>query len=154
MINLKRLEKLKKYSYNTGFSDHTIGVIASIKAITMGAKIIEKHFILDRSIGGPDSTFSMNEQEFTSMVRTVREAERAIGSIDYSLTESQFKGKAFSRSLYVVEDVKVGEVISEKNVRSIRPGFGLHPKYLKSIIGREFNCDLLRGSRLSLDMIK
>lgn len=144
----------KRYQVRTGLSDHTMGSTSAIAAVCLGAKVIEKHFILDRSIGGPDASFSMNEAEFTEMVNAVRETERAIGVVDYSLTEKQLKGRDISRSLYVVEDIKAGEVITEENVRSIRPGFGLHPKYLKEVIGESANCDIERGSRLGMDMIR
>jgi pseudaminic acid synthase len=119
----------------------------------MGAKIIEKHFILDRAIGGPDASFSMNEQEFTEMVKAVREAEKAIGVIDYSLTEKQKKGREFCRSLYIVNDIKAGEEITPQNVRSIRPGYGLHPKYYAEILGKKINKDLEKGDRLDLSFI-
>jgi len=124
-----------------------------IVATVFGAKIIEKHFILDRSIGGPDASFSMNEAEFTDLVKAVREAEQAIGKVDYTLTEKQASGKDFSRSLYVVEDMKEGEVITERNVRSIRPGFGLHPKYYNEILGKKVNQAIERGTGLKLDQI-
>jgi pseudaminic acid synthase len=137
----------------TGLSDHTIGSTVPIVATCFGAKIIEKHFIIDRSIGGPDASFSMNEVEFKAMVKAVRETEKAIGIVDYTLTEKQLKGRDFSRSLYVVEDIKAGEVITEKNVRSIRPGFGLHPKQLPGILGKRFKEDNNKGTRLSMDML-
>lgn len=140
----------ERFGIIPGLSDHTIGSTVPIVATCMGAKIIEKHFILDRSIGGPDASFSMNEQEFTEMVKAIREAEKAIGVVDYNLTEKQKKGKDFSRSLYVVKDIKAGEVITEENVRSIRPGFGLHPKYFKGILGKKVNKNIKRGERLSL----
>ena len=104
----------ERYNVISGLSDHTMGATVPIVATCFGAKIIEKHFILDRSIGGPDASFSMNEAEFTEMVKAVREAESAIGKVDYTLTEKQMKGKDFSRSLYVVEYVKVGDIITEK----------------------------------------
>jgi pseudaminic acid synthase len=119
----------------------------------MGAKIIEKHFIIDRSIGGPDATFSLNEPEFTAMVSAVREAEKAIGIVDYTLTPKQKKGKDFSRSLYVVKDVVAGERISEENVRSIRPGFGLHPKYFAEVEGKIFKHGVTKGQRFNFEMI-
>lgn len=137
-----------RFDVISGLSDHTLGSTAPVVATVFGGKIIEKHFILDRSIGGPDASFSMNEEEFAQMVKSVREAEKAIGHIDYELTEKQAKGKDFSRSLYVVEDVKVGEVFTDKNVRSIRPGFGLHPKYYVSVLGQIATMDISRGSRL------
>ena len=143
----------ERYNVISGLSDHTIGSTAPIVATCFGAKIIEKHFILDRSIGGPDAPFSMNEGEFKSMVASVREAEKAIGVIDYKLTEKQLKGKGFSRSLYVVENIKNGGVITEENIRSIRPGFGLHPKYYNEVLGKKVKRDLEKGDRLqSIDL--
>ncbi len=143
----------ERYGVISGLSDHTMGSIVPVVATCFGAKIIEKHFILDKSIGGPDASFSMDEEEFTQMVKAVREAEKAIGVIDYSLTEKQKKGKDFSRSLYVVKDIKKGELISEANVRSIRPGFGLHPKYYSSIIGMAAKADYLKGDRVEDDVL-
>ncbi len=143
-----------RFDIISGLSDHTMGTTVPVVATCFGAKIIEKHFILDRSVGGPDASFSLNEKEFAEMVKVVRETEKAIGKVNYSLTEKQLKGKDFSRSLYVVEDIKRGETITEANVRSIRPGFGLHPKHLKELIGKEVNLDLSSGTPLSLDHIK
>jgi pseudaminic acid synthase len=144
-------DMVKRFGVITGLSDHTMGTTVPIVATCFGAKIIEKHFILDRSIGGPDASFSMNEQEFTEMVKAVREAEKAIGVVDYNLTEKQAKGKDFSRSLYVVKDIKAGEVITKEHVRSIRPGFGLHPKHYTEILGQTANKDLLFGDRINLN---
>ena len=143
----------KRFGVITGLSDHTIGNTVPLVATCFGAKIIENHFILDRSIGGPDASFSMNEEEFDSMVKAVREAEKSIGVVNYSLTEKQVKGKCFSRSLYVVKNIKKGEVITEENVRSIRPGFGIHPKYLKNILGRKVLKNLNFGDRLTFSAI-
>jgi pseudaminic acid synthase len=143
----------ERYGVITGLSDHTLGNTSPVVAACLGAKIIEKHFILDRSIGGPDASFSMTEEEFTDMVKAVREAEKAIGVVDYELTEKQLKGRDFCRSLYVVEDIQAGEVITEKNVRSIRPGFGMHPKYYKNLLGKRLLTDLKKGERLSNETI-
>ncbi len=151
MIMVKDISE--RFNVISGLSDHTMGNTVPITATCFGARIIEKHFILDRNIGGPDASFSMNEIEFTSMVNAVREAESAIGHVDYSLTSKQLKGKDFSRSLYVVKDVKKGDKVTEENVRSIRPGFGLHPKYLNEILGASFNKDVSRGERMSLDLV-
>ena len=137
-----------------GLSDHTIGSIVPIVATSLGGKIIEKHFILDRSIGGPDASFSMNEQEFSEMVMAVRQAEQSLGNADYRITEKQEKGKIFARSLYVVGNLKEGEIITEEKVRSIRPGFGLHPKYLKDILGKKVNCNLEKGTRFKLEYLQ
>jgi pseudaminic acid synthase len=144
----------ERYNVISGLSDHTMGATVPVVATCFGAKIIEKHFILDRSIGGPDASFSMNEEEFTAMVKAVREAESAIGVVDYTLTEKQVKGKDFSRSLYVVEDMKAGDVITEKNVRSIRPGFGLHPKHLKDVLGKKIEKDIEQGERFEIEYCK
>jgi pseudaminic acid synthase len=140
-------EFAKRFNVISGLSDHTMGSTVPVVATVLGAKIIEKHFILDRSIGGPDASFSMNEQEFTEMVKAVREAEQAIGNISYELTEKQIKGRDFSRSLYVAEDIKKGDDITEEHVRSIRPGFGGHPKDLKNIIGTIADRDWEVGER-------
>jgi pseudaminic acid synthase len=123
-------------------------------ATCFGAKIIEKHFILDRSVGGPDASFSLNEEEFTDMVKAVRDAEKAIGSVNYNLTDKQKKGRDFSRSLYVVEDIKVNELFTSDNIRSIRPGFGLHPKYISKILGRKATKNLSRGEALTISDIE
>lgn len=144
----------ERFNVITGLSDHTMGATVPIVATSLGAKIIEKHFILDRSIGGPDATFSMNEQEFTEMVKAVREAEKAVGTVNYSLTEKQKQGRNFSRSLYVVEDIAEGETFTKENIRSIRPGFGLHPKHYTSLLGKKANTALSRGKALKLDDVK
>ena len=143
-----------RFNLISGLSDHTLGSTAPVVATVFGAKIIEKHFILDRSVGGPDASFSMNELEFTEMVKAVREAEKAVGEINYDLTEKQIKGRDFSRSLYVVEAVKKGDVVTEKNVRSIRPGFGLHPKHYKEVLGSSFIRNIEKGTPLSFSLIK
>ncbi|WP_045966461.1 pseudaminic acid synthase [Flavobacterium sp. 316] len=144
----------ERFNVISGLSDHTMGATVPIVATALGAKIIEKHFILDRSIGGPDASFSMNEEEFTAMVKAVREAEKAIGNVDYTLTEKQAKGKDFSRSLYIAENITEGEVFTESNLRSVRPGFGLHPKYFNKIIGKKANQKLEKGTPMSLDFIQ
>ena len=143
----------ERFNVIAGLSDHTIGSTVPITSIGFGCKVIEKHFILDSSIGGPDSSFSMDEKKFTEMVNQIRIAEKSIGSISFKLTEKQKKGRDFSRSLYVVSDVKKGDIISENNVRSIRPGFGLHPKHLPEIIGKKFERDIEKGTRFSMDLI-
>ena len=144
----------ERFNVVSGLSDHTIGSIVPIVATTFGAKIIEKHFILDRSIGGPDASFSMNEQEFSEMVKSIREAESAIGKVDYRLTNKQIKGKDFSRSLYIIKDVKKGEAVSLNNIKSIRPGYGMHPKYLNQVIGKVFIRDVIAGERLLIKDVK
>ena len=144
----------ERFNVIPGLSDHTLGSTVPIVATTLGARIIEKHFILDRSIGGPDASFSMNEKEFTEMVKAVREAEKAVGKVSYTPTEKQIKGRDFSRSLYVVKDTKKGEVITEDNVRSIRPGFGMHPKYYHQVLGKKALYDLEKGIPLKIDCLE
>ena len=125
----------KEFDVISGLSDHTMGSVAPITSIALGAKIIEKHFILEKSIGGPDATFSMDKNEFKAMVESVRQAETSLGHINYKLTDKQEKNRVFSRSLFAVEDIEIDEKITSENVRSIRPGYGLHPKYFKRILG-------------------
>ncbi len=144
----------KQFGVKTGLSDHTMGSIAAITAVALGASIIEKHFIIDRSIGGPDSAFSMNEPEFTQMVKDIRNTEKAIGKVDYELTEKMKSGRCFTRSLYVAENMKEGDIITEHNVRSVRPGFGLHPKYLSELIGKPVNRNLKKGDRMKQEYVK
>ena len=143
-----------RFNVVPGLSDHTLGSTVPIVATTMGAKIIEKHFILDRSIGGPDASFSMNEEEFTAMVKAVREAEKALGLVNYELTKKQIKGRDYSRSLYVVKDLKRGEIISEENVRSIRPGYGMHPKHFNEVLGMKVVKDVEKGNALTFDLVE
>jgi pseudaminic acid synthase len=143
----------ERYNVISGLSDHTMGSTVPIVATVFGAKIIEKHFIIDRAIGGPDASFSMNEEEFTAMVKAVREAEKASGLVDYTLTEKQAKGRDFSRSLYIAENIKEGEIFTDKNLRSVRPGFGLHPKYFNEILGKKSNQDLEKGTPMKLNYI-
>lgn len=148
--NLKTLPMLaEKYPVIVGLSDHTMGMSAVLVSVCMGAKIIEKHFILDRAMGGPDSAFSMEPEEFGQMVRGVREAEKALGDSDWKLTPKAQKGRAFARSLFVVQDVKKGESFTPENVRSIRPGDGLPPKYLDEVLGAKARMDIARGTPLN-----
>ncbi len=140
-----------RFNVIAGLSDHTIGSTVPIVATSLGAKIIEKHFILDRSYGGPDATFSMNEIEFNSMVKAIRDAESAIGKVDYNLTDKQKKGREYSRSLYIVENIKAGEILTKNNFKSIRPGYGLHPKFYQQVLGKKVKRDLDKGDRLLLN---
>jgi len=144
----------KKFNVKAGLSDHTLGIEGPVVATVLGATVIEKHFILDKSIGGPDAHFSLDEKEFTDMVKAVRNAEEMIGKVDYEMTEKKKKSRQFSRSLFVVEDVKKGDLITKDNVRSIRPGFGMHPKFYKEIISKTFSSDINRGVPLNKNMIK
>jgi pseudaminic acid synthase len=153
--NMLMIQQLAKdFNVITGLSDHTIGATVPIVATTLGARIIEKHFILDRSIGGPDASFSMNEQEFSEMVNAVRDAESAVGTISYELTEKQRAGRSFSRSLYIAKDVSKGDIVTAEHVRSVRPGYSLHPKYLPEILGKESLKDFTVGDRIKKEDFK
>jgi len=151
--NLSTIPDLKdRFSVEIGLSDHTLGIVAPIVAVTLGARVIEKHFILDKSIGGPDASFSLDEKEFTEMVKAIRDAEKALGIITYELTEKVKASRKFSRSLFVVKDIKAGELFTEENIRSIRPGFGLHPKYLMEVIGKKAKMDIEKGMPLNFPL--
>lgn len=149
--NLTMIPQFEKdFDVIPGLSDHTMGSIVPIVATSLGAKIIEKHFILDRSMGGPDASFSMNPTEFKEMVDAVRAAESALGNHDYQLTKKQQDGRQFARSLYISADIKAGDIVTEKHIRSVRPGYGAHPKYLDQLIGKRANRDLTIGDRVEL----
>ena len=153
-INLNTIPDMaKRLGCIVGLSDHTLGGEVSTAAVAVGANIIEKHFILDRNMGGPDSEFSMEPQEFKEMVHSIRNVEKALGEVSYELSDRMKSNREFSRSLFVVKDIKKGEKITENNVRSIRPGFGLHPKYLEEILGKEVNKDLKKGIPFKLKYI-
>ena len=141
------------FSLDVGLSDHTMGASAAIAAVALGATMIEKHFIVDRALGGPDASFSMEPAEFKNMVDSIREVEKALGKVSYELTDKASRSKLFARSLFVVEEVKAGDIVTKENVRSIRPGNGLHPKYFNEVIGKRFAKDLEKGTPLEWMMI-
>jgi len=146
--NLKTIKNIAEtFGVISGFSDHTLGITAPIVAVSLGAKVIEKHFILDKSIGGPDADFSLDKEEFAEMIKAVRDTEKLLGKIDYSMTEKKKHSRRFSRSLYVAKDIKKGEKFTEENIRSVRPGYGMHPKYLKDILGKVSEKDYEFGDR-------
>lgn len=152
--NLLTIPDIKtRFGVEVGLSDHTMGIEAPAIAVALGAKVIEKHFILDKSIGGPDAHFSLDEAEFKEMVDAVRKTEKMLGKVDYEMTEKKKKSRQFSRSLFIVEDVKEGDVLTEENVRSIRPGFGMHPKHYDEVLGKKFNSNYEKGTPLSFDLL-
>jgi len=140
----------KDFPVKIGLSDHTPGHLVPVIATSMGARVIEKHFILNHEIGGPDAAFSLDESEFTEMVKQVRMTEKAMGDTTYDLTPKQQSGKAFSRSLYPCQDLLKGTLITSEMVKSVRPGHSLHPMYLKELIGKKTTRDLLLGERISM----
>ncbi|SFD34204.1 pseudaminic acid synthase [Clostridium uliginosum] len=153
-INLKTIPNIKEtFDCITGLSDHTLGDSVAIASVAIGAKIVEKHLTLKREDGGPDSIFSMEPKEFKKMVKNIRIVEKAMGKATYELTEKQKSSKGRSRSLYVVEDIGQGEVFTTKNVRSIRPCYGLHTRYYESIIGKKARCNLKKGTPLGWNYI-
>lgn len=126
----------KRFGCKVGLSDHTTGNIAACTAVALGAKVIEKHFIIDRSIGGPDAAFSMTQDEFAEMVKRVRETEECLGQVSYNLSEKMKSNRHFARSLFACADIKKGEAFTEQNIRSVRPGDGCSPKYLPELLGK------------------
>ena len=155
LANLNTIPDLKqRFKVEVGFSDHTYGFLAPTVAVTLGAKVIEKHFILDKSIGGPDADFSLDVSEFTEMVTKVRDTEKLLGIVSYEISDKVKNNKKFARSLFVCENVKKGDTITKENIRSIRPGYGLHPKHYDELLGKKFSEDVQRGQPLSLKMIQ
>ncbi len=143
-------------TFNTfaGLSDHTTGISVPVASVALGAKVIEKHLIIDRKIGGPDAAFSLEPYEFKAMVESVRETEKALGKINYTLSDKVRKNKVFARSLFIVEDIAIGETLTTSNIRSIRPGYGLHPKYYAEVLGKKAKTSIKRGSPLNWDLIR
>lgn len=153
--NLLTIPDMKhRFDVKVGLSDHTEGSVVPMAAVALGAEVVEKHFIIDRSIGGPDSAFSMEAGEFRQMVDNIRQVEKSLGRVNYPTDPELIKGRKGCRSLYVAQNVKSGEVITENNVRSVRPGLGMHPKYLPEVLGKVFIRDCKKGERFSFDMIK
>ncbi len=150
--NLQTIPDMRKrFCVEVGVSDHTMGSLVPTVAVSLGAKVVEKHFILDRNLGGPDSAFSMEPEEFKEMIKTIRQTEAALGKVTYIVSENDRNRR---RSLFVVKDIKAGEPFSEENVRSIRPGYGVHPKYLNEILGKKAKTDIKRGTPLKWEDIE
>ncbi|MFA6145477.1 MAG: pseudaminic acid synthase [Sulfurimonas sp.] len=141
-------DMIDRFGVTVGLSDHTMSIAAPIAAVALGARVIEKHFILDREMGGADCAFSLEPHEFKAMVDGVRDTEKLLGKVTYDLSAKSLKSREFSRSLFVVEDVKEGEMLTTANVRSVRPGFGMAPKYLPEILGKRFVVNMPKGTPL------
>jgi pseudaminic acid synthase len=153
-INLRTIPNLAEiFKVTVGLSDHTLGISVPVAAASIGACIIEKHFILDRKLGGPDSAFSLESKEFKTMVTAVREVEKALGEISYEPTETAKKSKEFCRSIFVVKDVQQEELFTEDNIKSIRPGHGLHPRYIFDIYGKKAKKNLKKGMPLEWNLV-
>lgn len=145
---------IKRFNLKVGLSDHTLGIEAPVVAVSLGASVIEKHFILNKDINSADAHFSLDEQEFKAMVDAVRKAESLLGRVYYEMDEKKKKSREFSRSLFVSESVKKNETITHHNVKSVRPGFGMHPKHFESVFGKAFKRDIEKGEPLRFDMIE
>jgi len=151
LLTMKNMAEV--FGVPTGLSDHSMGSVGAVTAVAMGAKIIEKHFCLDRAIDNPDASFSMNPEEFAQMVRDVRQAEKAIGRVSYGPTEQEKSNVTFRRSVFCVKDIKKGEKITEENIRVIRPGHGLAPKYYEELLGQVALMDIERGTPIKHSMV-
>jgi len=153
-MNLRTIpEMARRFGVPVGLSDHTMGIAAPVAAVALGACIIEKHLTLSRSTPGPDSAFSLEPHEFKAMVDAVRIAEESLGEVHFGLSTKEEASRVFRRSLFVVEDVKLGEVFTTANVRSIRPGHGLHTRHLPEILGRSAAREIKRGTPLSWEFV-
>ncbi len=153
-MNLRTIAEIaRRFHVPVGLSDHTMGVAVPVAAVSLGACIVEKHLTLSRAAGGPDSAFSLEPAEFKTMVDAVRTAERALGSVHFGVSEREASSRVFRRSLFVVRDVKVGEKFTAENVRSIRPGHGLHTRHLAEVVGKTAALDIAKGTPLSWDLV-
>ncbi len=153
-MNLRTMSPLSStFDVVVGLSDHTLGGCVAVAAVALGACIVEKHLTLARADGGPDSGFSMEPEEFAGMARDIRQAEQALGRVAYERTATESTNVCFRRSLFVVQNVKKGERFTERNIRPIRPGHGLAPRYLDQVLGMTASCDIARGTPLSWDLI-
>ena len=154
-MNLRTIPHMKwVFGCPIGLSDHTLGIGVSVTAASLGAKAIEKHFTLSRKIKTPDSFFSIEPTEFKELVENVRIVEKALGKVHYGLTKEEKKNRIFRRSLFAVKDIKKGEIFTNENIRSIRPAYGLAPKYIKSILGKKAKKGIAKSSPLALNFIK
>ena len=153
-MNLRTIPHLAEaFGVPVGLSDHTSGIAVPVAAVALGACIVEKHFTLSRSIPSPDSAFSLEPQEFRAMVEAIRTAEKGLGEVRYEISQQEARSRVFRRSLFVVKDIKAGEVFTEENLRSVRPGYGLHPRHLKDILGRRAARDIQRGTPLGWELV-
>jgi pseudaminic acid synthase len=154
-MNLRTIPELsRRFAVPAGLSDHTMGIAVPVAAVALGACIIEKHLTLSRSEPGPDSAFSLEPHEFKSMVDAVRVAENALGEVQFGCSPKEASSRVFRRSLFVVQDVRCGEPFTVENIRSIRPGHGLHTRHLPEILGQHAAKDIERGTPLSWDLVK
>ena len=153
--NLRTIPHMRElFDCEVGLSDHTLGIGVAVASVALGATVIEKHFTLSRADGGVDAAFSLEPDEMARLVRECRSAALAMGEVRYEMADQEKKSLQFRRSLYIAEDMNAGEVFTEKNLRRIRPGFGLSPKYYDSLLGRRVKCDVKRGTPVSWDLVE
>lgn len=153
-MNLATIPHMKDlFSVPAGLSDHTLNIATPIVAVTLGASIIEKHFCLSRSMGGFDAAFSLEVEEFADMVKSVRDTEKLVGNVNYSLDSKALKNRAFSRSLFVSNNIRSGEILTPENIKSVRPGYGLSPKYYNDLLGKSARKHISKGTPLNWDLI-
>lgn len=153
-MHLKTIQHMKEhFDIPIGLSDHSMGSLGAATAVALGANVIEKHFCMSREIDNPDASFSMTPEEFKQMVEDIRNVEKAVGGVSYGVSEQENGNTAFRRSLFVVEDMKAGDVITEQNVRSIRPAYGMKPKYYPYVLGKKVCTDVKRGTPLQMEHI-
>jgi N-acetylneuraminate synthase len=152
--NLRTIEHMRElFQCETGLSDHTMGVGVAVAAVAFGATVIEKHFTLNRADGGVDSAFSLEPAEMQALVEESKRAWEALGSVSYGATEQEQKSLGFRRSIYIAKDLQAGDVLGPDNLRCVRPGFGLPPKYFETLMGRRVNRAVARGTRMSWDLL-
>ena len=153
-MNLRTIPHMSEaFGVPVGLSDHTLGIAVPVVAVALGACIVEKHFTLSRSIPGPDSAFSLEPQEFKTMVDAIRIAEDAVGTVSYVVSEKEKASRVFRRSLFAVDNIIKDEILTEQNIRSIRPGYALHPRFIRNVLGRKASQDINKGTPLSWDLI-
>jgi sialic acid synthase SpsE len=153
-MNLRTIPHLAAaFGVPAGLSDHTLGIAIPVAAVSLGATIVEKHFTLSRDLPGPDRAFSLEPQEFKEMVEAIRITEKSIGQVSYQPTKSEMASRTLRRSLFVVRDIKADEIFTDKNVRSVRPGHGLHTRYFEMVLGRRAAIDIKRGTPLKWEFV-
>ncbi|MCP4482322.1 MAG: pseudaminic acid synthase [bacterium] len=153
-MNLMTIPDMRnRFNLPIGLSDHSLGITAPVVAVSLGAEIIEKHFILDKSLGGPDAQFSLEPSEFKEMVKGVRAAEEMLGKINYKLTDNLKKSREFCKSIFVSKDIKKGGILTKNNIKVVRPGYGMHPKFYQEVLGKRVIKDMKMGEPLSEEVL-
>jgi pseudaminic acid synthase len=154
-MNLNAIPDMqKKYNVKVGLYDHSMGSLASVVAVSLGACVIEKHMCLSREIENPDSSFSMEPHEFANLVKDVKNAKKTLGTANYALSEGEQRSKLFRKSIFVAQDIKEGQTLTEENIRVVRPSNGLHPRYYNSLLGKKITKNISKGTPFDWSMIE